>query len=221
MIKGILFDFDGVTIKSMEQHFSAWRSAFAEKGIVLKKEDLFVLEGQGITTISHTLGRLYGLNESQINEVRDRKVTYYQELMSVEFYDYFFELLSNLKSKQMKMGVVTGGLRKRVEKIIKTYFNGTFDCLVTVDDVLNGKPHPEPFLKGAELLHLAPGECLVVENAPMGIESAVKAGMIVIAVTTTLTAPYLKQAHYIVNDFREVERIITSLTENGPVLSFD
>jgi len=57
--KGILFDFDGVTIKSMEQHFNAWKNAFSERGIELKKDDFFVLEGQGLREISEAFSICY------------------------------------------------------------------------------------------------------------------------------------------------------------------
>lgn len=213
--RGILFDFDGVTVRSMEQHFAAWENAFREKNIVLNPLDFFVLEGQGVETVARALGQRYGLNESQIKEVTRRKIEWYQQHMRIEFYDHFFELLKTLKSRAIKMGVVTGGMRGRVEKIIADHFKDYFQCLVTVDDVQNGKPHPEPFLRGAELLNLAAANCIVVENAPLGIESARKAGMTVIAVTTTLGAEYLRQAHYIVSNFREVEETILMLIDKN------
>jgi beta-phosphoglucomutase len=211
--QGILFDFDGVTVRSMEQHFAAWVKALQEKNIVLNPMDFFVLEGQGVETVARNLGKRYGLNDTQITEVTRRKIEWYQLHMRIEFYDHFFELLATLKSRAIKMGVVTGGMRERVEKIIANHFKDYFQCLVTVDDVQNGKPHPEPFLRGAELLNIAPNDCIAVENAPLGIESARQAGMTVIAVTTTLGAEYLRQAHYIVNNFREVEETILMLID--------
>jgi len=66
-------------------------------------------------------------------------------------------------------------------------------------------------LKGAQLIGLEPEECIVVENAPMGVEAAAEAGMTVIAITTTLSLDYLKKAHHIVNDFYQVENLILSL----------
>lgn len=213
--QAVLFDFDGVAVKSMEQHFEAWQKAFAEQGVQISGADFYVLEGQGIRVISRQLGEHYGLNETQIEEVMDRKVNFYNQFMKLEFYDYFFDLLRNLKAQEIPMGIVTGGLRSRVQGIISTHFNGFFNCLVTVDDVERGKPFPDPFLRAAELLNVAPQKCIVVENAPLGIEGAVAAGMTVIAVTTTLPPDLLKQAHYVVHDFREAERIIESLFLTG------
>ena len=62
--------------------------------------------------------------------------------------------------------------------------------LVTADDVVNGKPHPEPYLKGAELLGVNPAECLVIEDAPAGIRSAHAGGMKVIGLTSTYPAAH-------------------------------
>ena len=210
--KGVLFDFDGVTVKSMEQHYEGWRRAFGEKGIELKKEDFFPLEGQGIEEISRAIGRCYGMDEETIAAIVKRKVYYYNELMTVEFYDHYLDMLRNLKENNIKMGVVTGGSRERVIPIVDEYLADYFTEIVTVDDVQKGKPYADPYLKGAELLGLSPEYCIAVENAPLGIKSALAAGMTVIGITTTVPKEILKDAHYIVNDFYEVEKLILELS---------
>ncbi len=209
--KGILFDFDGVVVKSMEQHFEAWQKAFAEKGVQITPQEFFVMEGQGVETIARILGERYNLTDEDTRWIHNRKVNYYNQFMTIEFYDHFHEMLHRLHEKHIPMGIVTGGTRSRVVQIIREYFDDEFDCIVTVDDVINGKPHPDPFLKGAQLLKLDPGQCIVVENAPLGIQGAKRAGMTVIAVTTTLAARNLKQADFICADFREVEARIEEL----------
>ena len=211
MIKGVLFDFDGVAVKSMEQHYEAWSKALAEKGGSIDKEDFYMLEGQGIKEISNAIGRKFNLNQKDTDQLGERKSFYYKQIMKLEFYPYFFELLKVLKNRKCKMGVVTGGARSRVSAVVENNFGDYFECLVTVDDVERGKPFPDPFLRGAELLGLKPDECIVVENAPMGIEAAIKAGMTVIAVKTTLTEKYLDRAHFMVDDFQAVEKTILSL----------
>ena len=210
--QGVLFDFDGVTVKSMEQHYEGWRMAFAEKGIELKKEDFLPLEGQGIDEISRAIGRRYGMDDEIISEIVKRKVYYYNELMTVEFYEHYLEMLRNLKEKDIKTGVVTGGSRERVEPIIDEYFSDFFKVVVTVADVKRGKPHADPYLKGADLLGLSPEACIAVENAPLGVKSAVDAGMTVIGITTTVSEEILKEAHYVVGDFYDVEKLILKLT---------
>jgi beta-phosphoglucomutase len=75
-----------------------------------------------------------------------------------------------------------------------TGVTGLFDVLVTGDQVIDGKPDPEPYQIAAERLNLDPGECLAVENAPLGIRSAKAAGMACVALATTLPPPRLAAA---------------------------
>jgi len=202
--KGILFDFDGVVVDSMHQHYDAWSKAFAEKNIFFEKEDFFQLEGQGLPTISKMLGEPHGLAEEDILDII-KKVRYYYMFDQIKFYDYFLTMISNLKNNNIPMAVVTGGQKERVAVILEEYFSGVFKNVVTIDDVKNGKPHPEPFVKGAEMLGLGPKECIVVENAPLGIASAKNAGCKVLAIKTTLPDMYLRKADFILNTFQEVE----------------
>jgi beta-phosphoglucomutase len=195
----------------MHQHYDAWSKAFEEKGIRFGKEDFFQLEGQGLNRIAQMLGEPHGLVEQDMLDVVEAKARFYYKAIQIKFYDYFLQMLNNLKEKNIPMAVVTGGNRKRVESTIEKHLSGYFDALVTIDDVSNGKPHPEPFLKGAEKLGLKAEECIVVENAPLGIKAAKAAGTTVIAVKTTLTDKYLSEADYILDDFQSVEKTINAL----------
>jgi len=210
-LKGILFDFDGVVVDSMHQHYDAWSNAFKEKGISFNKEDFFQLEGQGLNTIAKMLGEPHGMVEKDMLDVVEAKARYYYKSVQIRFYDYFMDMLNNLKNRGIPMVVVTGGNKSRVEGTIKKHLDGYFDALVTIDDVSHGKPHPEPFLKGAEKINLNAEECIVVENAPLGIKSAKAAGASVIAVKTTLSEKYLSQADFILDDFPAVEKKINQL----------
>jgi mannitol-1-/sugar-/sorbitol-6-phosphatase len=84
-------------------------------------------------------------------------------------------------------------------------------ALITADDVRRGKPHPDPYLLGAERLGRDPGRCLVVEDAPQGIEAGLAAGMTVIAVTTTHAAAELDRAHRIAGP-AEIEGLLVPLS---------
>jgi mannitol-1-/sugar-/sorbitol-6-phosphatase len=77
--------------------------------------------------------------------------------------------------------------------------------MVTADDVIQGKPSPEPFLKGAALLGFAPADCLVFEDSPAGIASARSAGMKAIALQTTYSADQLQAANGIIGNLADVE----------------
>jgi sugar-phosphatase len=77
--------------------------------------------------------------------------------------------------------------------------------MITADDVVNGKPHPEPYLKGGELLGVNPQQCLVVEDAPAGIKSAHTAGMKVIALASTYPASALNEADGVVEKLAQIQ----------------
>jgi beta-phosphoglucomutase len=96
----------------------------------------------------------------------------------VELYEGAYELLTYLKSKNIKMGLVTGSSRFSSEKITKiNNIYNYFDILITADDVIYGKPHPEPFLKALEFFKIKAYEALVVEDAFLGAQSAKSAGI--------------------------------------------
>jgi beta-phosphoglucomutase len=214
-LKGILFDMDGVLIKSMEQHLAAWQYAYKNHGVNIKKIDFYLLEGRGVKAVVNELTKMYDLDIKLAPSIMKTKINYYNKNYKAEFYEGLFELLSFLQDKKIKMAVVTGASRERVYRLIKNHFNGYFSAFVTSDDVMNTKPFAEPYQKGAQLLGLKPDECLVVENAPMGIKSGKDAGMQVLAVQTTLNHNYLKQADYIVPNIPEAHNIIFKLINNS------
>jgi len=208
MLKGVLFDFDGVVVDSMEQHYEAWAAAFAAHGVSINRHGFFLLEGQGMETIANILAKQYGLNSTGIITIIKGKVEHYYAHHELRFYKYFLTMLNNLKKRRTPMAVVTGGHRERVHEIINTHLANYFDVIISIDDVNNGKPHPEPFLAGAKGLGLSPDECIVVENAPLGIQAAKAGKCPVIAVKTTLGVMELAQADFIAVDFKEVEFVI-------------
>ena len=111
------------------------------------------------------------------------------------------------------MAVVTGGDRGRIIPFAKKYLNGYFSGFVCSDDVKNTKPIPEPYLKGLEILRSDANECLVIENAPLGIKAAKSAGIKTIAIETTLNKNYLQEADFIVQSFPEVQSAIKEMQD--------
>ena len=94
--------------------------------------------------------------------------------------------------------VVTSGTRYLATKRMRKFGIPVPEILITADDVSNGKPDPEPYRKGAELLRVSPGDCVVFEDAPAGIRSARAAGMRVISLPSTYPAEELHEADVIV-----------------------
>ena len=114
------------------------------------------------------------------------------------------DLLDWIDEKGMKTALVTGTKRERVIAILEKFkLMDKFMVIITADDVMFSKPAPEPYLLAAELLDVEASECVVIENAPLGVMSAKNAGMRCIALTTTLSKMHLKQADVIADDLDE------------------
>jgi sugar-phosphatase len=112
------------------------------------------------------------------------------------------ELVNSIPSG--RWGVVTSGSRLLARNRLRHCGLPIPQVLVTSDDVVNGKPDPEPYLKGAAGLKLASSKCLVIEDAPAGIQSAHAAGMWVIAIASTYAASQLQSADAVINSLRDL-----------------
>jgi beta-phosphoglucomutase len=207
----VLFDLDGVLLKSMEQHLEAWRESFSRFKATVKEEDFYQLEGRGVRRVVETLVKKYNIDPKYKSEILQDKINYYNRIFKPIFYDGIFPLLDTLKERGVLMAVVTGGMRDRVQEILSINFKDYFHTSITSDDVKNTKPYPEPYLKGAAALNLRPDQCIVIENAPLGIKSGNEAGMYVVAITTTLKSNLLKEADIILDSFDEIKEHLTSL----------
>jgi sugar-phosphatase len=109
-----------------------------------------------------------------------------------------------------RWGVVTSGSRLLATNRLRYCGLPVPEVLVTSDDVANGKPHPEPYLKGAELFRVKPADCLVIEDAPAGIQSARAGGMSVLGITSTYAAGALKHADQVIASLGQLR-----ITSNG------
>lgn len=213
IIKGILFDFDGVLAKTMEDHFTAWKAALDSFGISLKEEEYYPLEGMAVNEIAKRYCYDNNLNESCALQILQKKEEYYSQNHFFEFYPGVEELIKLLHSKGIKLGIVSGGLQQRIIKSVPPDFLNMFKTIITSDKTKRGKPFPDPYLKGLQELQLKPEECLVVENAPLGIKAAKNAGVYCIAIASTVSKKKLVEADEVVDCFEELfqTKIITNI----------
>ncbi|MDR2057057.1 MAG: HAD-IA family hydrolase [Dysgonamonadaceae bacterium] len=191
MIKAILFDMDGVLYDSMRSHVQAWQETMSAVGVESSLEDFYLFEGRtGHSTIDILFQRAFG-KDATLEEKKNiyaRKAQRFVELEQAESTPMpgSLEVLKKTKALGLQRIIVTGsGQHFLFEKLHKD-FPGYFDKskIVTAYDVNNGKPHPEPYLKGLEKGNLFPNEAIVIENAPLGIKAARTAGIFTVAVNT-------------------------------------
>ncbi len=197
--KGILFDFDGTLADTMESHFLAWKATLAEYGISVEENDYFPLEGLGLREVAEIFAQ-NSLSDAEIGEVVKKKKGYYIRNHRTRFYPGIEDLIRRLSDNNVPMAIVTAGHGDQLRESVPSSFLGHFDVIVTGEQFTQGKPHPEPYLRGARDLGLEPGECIAVENAPIGVESAKRAGIYCIAVCTTVGPSHLSRADEILED---------------------
>lgn len=191
--KAICFDFDGVLGRTMEDNYLAWVHAFSKHYLDIRKEDYFLIEGFSARKVAeHFAGAM--ARDGVIDSLVGLKEEFYRRNCSFSFYEGVEALVAALRGKGYRLGVVSGASFARLQSTAGREFLSNFESIVTGDRVINCKPHPEPYLKAAAALGVEPGECAVIENAPMGIDAAKSAGMYCIAIASTLERNHLSRA---------------------------
>jgi beta-phosphoglucomutase len=209
MIRAVVFDWDGTLADTLPSHLKVYRGVL--RGIAEMKDiDLYANEGKKSWEIIFSVAPQIG--ELRAKELAERKQELFRKLPGEKrIYPGAEELLRKIKLMGLKLGLVTGTVRKNVESIISKDMIRLFDHITAADETRKSKPHPEPYLRCLEALKMKPWESVAVENAPLGIQSAKAAGMVCIAVETTLPRKYLKEADFVVRGLEEVEGVIDSL----------
>ena len=194
--KAALIDMDGVLYDSMPKHCKAWRETMFEEGLDIPEEEFFLYEGMtGPATINLLMQREKGLTLSmeECKEIYARKAKRFQAMEEPEVMPGAKEKIALLRQNGIKTILVTGSAQNTLLNRLETDYSGAFpnDRRVTALDVVNGKPHPEPYLRGLEKAGVAAEEAVVIENAPLGVRAGKAAGIFTIA---WMTGPIPKAA---------------------------
>ena len=199
----ILFDLDGVLCDSTRQVDREWREWAARKGV----------DGDAVMAIAHGVRTIEVIRrvaphldaESEAAAIEDHEA---HDQTGVVVMPGALELIKSIPVG--RWGVVTSGSRLLAQSRLRHCGLPVPEVLVTSDDVTNGKPDPEPYLKGAEGLRYRPAECLVIEDAPAGIQSARAGGMKVLGITSTYAANVLTHADAVITRLGQIR-----VTSNG------
>ena len=189
----ILFDLDGVLVDSTRVVDREWRRWAHRKGV---DGDAVMAIAHGVRTIEVIRRVAPHLNaEAEAAEIENEEA----HDPGVVAMPGAVEVVRSIPDG--RWGVVTSGSRLLAGARMRYCGLPVPEVLVTADDVTHGKPHPEPYLKGAEWLGFSPAECVVVEDAPSGIQSARAGGMKVIGLASTYGAEKLHEADAVVEGF--------------------
>ena len=146
----------------------------------------------------------HGQGVPDIEKVVRLKDDYYLRFHQFKLYPGVITLIDNLVENQVPIGIVTGGQKTRILKTVPETFLAKFNTLVTGDMTTKGKPFPDPYLVGCESLGIAPEQCIVIENAPLGIQAAKAANTYCIAICSTLESSYLHETDVVVDSFDQL-----------------
>jgi len=194
----ILFDLDGVLVDSTGSVDRQWRAWARQKGI---DEEEVIAIAHGVRTIEVIKRVAPHLDAAaEVTEIENREADDHE---GVSVMPGAADLLHSIP--EGRWCVVTSGTRHLASSRLRFAGLPVPQTLVTADDVANGKPHPEPYLMGAKLLGMNPAECLVVEDAPAGIQSAHAGGMKAIGMASTFAPSQLTEADAVVRKLAQIQ----------------
>ena len=183
LAKGLIFDIDGTICDTMPVHFIAWKQTAAEQGIDFTPELFKEVTGIPALQTSQYLRKKFNLDFDEVEFTRVKEERYEQNMHKAKPIEPVVSLIKRMKGK-MPMACGTGGSQYLAWKTLE--ISGVKECfehVVASENVINHKPHPDTFLKAAELMGVAPAACEVFEDGELGLIAAQRAGMMSVDVT--------------------------------------
>lgn len=206
MIKGVIFDMDGVLVDNRDIHIEAFSQWCRRSGLEIDKNVLLGYFGMGNDEIFPAiLGRK--MSVAEIEQFSNEKEAIYREIFATEIRPVsgLVDLLKALQGLGIPMAVGSSGMRRNVDYVLdKCGIASYFDVIVDGDQLARAKPDPEVFVKCAAKLGLAQDDCLVFEDSFAGIEAARAAGMRVVALATTFARDEHHDYDLLVDDFTQL-----------------
>jgi beta-phosphoglucomutase len=188
MYKAILFDMDGTIINNMAYHLKAWERMVEELGGTLRGPALLAeLYGSNRGVVDRIFGQGQ-FSDEKVQWIGDTKEAYYRELYRphIRLIEGLPAFLAHCHSLGIPMALGTASNMPNIDLTLDTLgIRHYFGAVVSADDVSQGKPHPETYLKAAAQLGQSPADCLVFEDVPKGVQAAANAGMQAVVITTT------------------------------------
>lgn len=215
MLKGIIFDMDGVLINSEPFHYQVWKEALKKRGIILDYEIYKPCIGSTVQVLMQILHEHYGVDEkddSLPQEVKNLK----QEMIEKQGYPplipHVKDMLERFHEAGYQMAVASSSPQAYIENVTSYWgISPYFQVLVSGEHVEHPKPAPDIFLKTADILGLLPEECLVIEDSENGCRAAKAAGMTCMAYYNPDSGKQnLQTASVVVEGFEEIDAIFAN-----------
>jgi beta-phosphoglucomutase len=202
----VIFDMDGVLVENSEIHNKAWQMIARKYGKEATTEEIKSIFGG---TNKLFVSKLLNINnEGEINAIAIEKEALYRDIFikEIKMPEGLECLLKELKNYEVPCAVATSAPRENVDFVLdELSIRKFFNVLVDESYVKKGKPDPEIYNITAEKLEIKSDQCVVIEDSVFGIQAALAAGMKVIGITTTFSAGQIKNAHLVIDSFKELD----------------
>lgn len=213
MIKAVIFDLDGVLCGTDRFHFLAWREVFRTRGTELPPEAKDLVRGVERMKSLELLAERAGLSlsDGEKRRLAEEKNERYKELLKTmtprDLGEKTARTLSALREMGLRLAV--GSASKNAKTVLERLgLGGFFDAVSDGNGLVHPKPHPEVFLRAAEMLSLPPAECAVVEDARAGVEAAKRGGFTAIGMSDAASDP---NADYSLGEFSDLVPLIKTI----------
>ena len=223
MIRGVLFDMDGVLVNNTQAHVKAFEIFCERYGVEDWQHKLQTAFGMGNDDIMRLILPEEIIREKGMKALGEEKEAIYREVYAPEIRPVrgLVELLEELRRRGIRCAVGSSGCRENVDFVLSNCgITDYFSCIVSGDRVTRCKPDPEIYLLAAEGLHLPSAECLVFEDARVGITAARRAGAgRIVALATTLprhTLATQTEADVVIDDFASITLHINKCSTAKP-----
>jgi len=190
MPKVVIFDKDGILYDTMQGHQDSWAAVYKRRfGVEIKPNEIYVEEGRPNDETVERVSAKYGLaipSKAEIDDMVLEKIELYHSYDVDHLFPETIAMLDSvIESGQVPM-IATGGYYEGIKDKLLEELEGRIDKehMMTRIDYNQGKPNPEPYLRAMEIAGVRAEEAVVIENAPLGIRSAVAAGALVFAINT-------------------------------------
>lgn len=208
MLRAVIFDMDGLMIDTERLHHESFKTVLEQYGIKPVPNTQGVIHISGISAEANWehFKKQYGFNANTQDLTKAKNDTHLKLLQDkVEAMPGLLELLKNLKADGYKVGIASSSIRDHINLIVdRLGIANYFDAITSGEEVSNGKPTPDIFLKAATKLGTDPAQCLVLEDAMNGLHAGKAAGMHVIVVPNEFTQD---------EDFSAADLRVSSLEE--------
>jgi len=206
-VNAAIFDLDGTLIDNNSYHLQSWLQYLKDMNREMSEEE-YKANVNGRTN-KDVIEYIYQrkMDDKEAMKYAHEKEAIYRQLYApyIKPVAGLLELLEKLRSLSIPMAIATSGIQVNIDFLFEHIpIRSYFDVIVNSAHISKGKPDPEIYIKTAELLKVSPAECLVFEDAVVGINSARAAGMKVVGVLTTHKAEELSGADILIKDFSEL-----------------